>query len=114
MTSFRIRISAAMFSSPLPHSADSCVPSAGSARRFAVLALLVLAALPMAACGKKGDPMPAPRTIPQAATDLKVRQRGLEVVVEFAYPKATVGDDVGAIAERHRQAVQGEEGEGGG
>ena len=61
-----------MFSSPLPHSADSCVPSAGSARRFAVLALLVLAALP------------------QAATDLKVRQRGLEVVVEFAYPKATV------------------------
>ena len=79
-----------MFSSPLPHSADSCVPSAGSARRFAVLALLVLAALPMAACGKKGDPMPAPRTIPQAATDLKVRQRGLEVVVEFAYPKATV------------------------
>ncbi len=41
------------------------------------------------ACGKKGDPMPAPRILPQAATDLKVRQRGLEVVAEFAYPKAT-------------------------
>lgn len=53
------------------------------------IALLCLV-LPLAACGKKGDPMPAPRTIPQATTDLKVRQRGLEVVVEFAYPKATV------------------------
>lgn len=61
--------------------------------RFPALAgaiVLVLAGLPLVACGKKGDPMPAPRTIPQAATDLKVRQRGLEVVAEFAYPKATV------------------------
>ncbi|MEO8277923.1 MAG: fibronectin type III domain-containing protein [Thermoanaerobaculia bacterium] len=57
-------------------------------RRSAAL----LAALPLllAGCGKKGDPMPAPRTIPQAATDLKVRQRGPELVLEFAYPKATV------------------------
>lgn len=52
--------------------------------------LLGALTLPVLACGKKGDPMPAPRTIPQAATDLKVRQRGLEVVAEFAYPKATV------------------------
>ncbi len=56
------------------------------------LGALLLGALflPVLACGKKGDPMPAPRTIPQAASDLKVRQRGLEVVAEFAYPKSTV------------------------
>ncbi len=81
-----------MFSSPT-------VPSAAhrlGALRFPVLhgvpavGLLALLALPLVACGKKGDPMPAPRTIPQAATDLKVRQRGLEVVAEFGYPKSTV------------------------
>ncbi len=61
--------------------------------RFTALALpvsLVALGVPSLGCGKKGDPMPAPRTIPQAATDLKVRQRGLEVVAEFAYPKSTV------------------------
>jgi hypothetical protein len=73
-------------------SSPSLRPVAPTARlwRFAPLALVSLLLLPLAACGKKGDPMPAPRTIPQAATDLKVRQRGLEVVVEFGYPKATV------------------------
>ena len=70
--------------------------SSPATRRFRALpgallsAALVATLLPLAACGKKGDPMPAPRTIPQAATDLKVRQRGLEVVAEFGYPKATV------------------------
>ena len=70
--------------------------SSPAMRRFRALpgallsAALVATLLPLAACGKKGDPMPAPRTIPQAATDLKVRQRGLEVVAEFGYPKATV------------------------
>ncbi|MEO7794181.1 MAG: fibronectin type III domain-containing protein [Thermoanaerobaculia bacterium] len=64
----------------------------GARRRAGVSAVagLVLLALPLVGCGKKGDPMPAPRTIPAAATDLKVRQRGLEVVAEFGYPKATV------------------------
>ena len=60
------------------------------ARRTLAALFLGALTLPVVACGKKGDPMPAPRTIPQAATDLKVRQRGLEVVAEFAYPKATV------------------------
>ncbi|MEO8198495.1 MAG: hypothetical protein ABI689_17415 [Thermoanaerobaculia bacterium] len=76
--------------------------SCGRSRRFATtsggatvsgvfgVAVLALLALPIIACGKKGDPMPAPRTIPQAANDLKVRQRGLEVVAELGYPKATV------------------------
>ncbi len=65
-------------------------PSRRAAFSPRALALVVLVALMLAACGKKGDPMPAPRILPQAATDLKVRQRGLEVVVEFAYPKTTV------------------------
>lgn len=66
------------------------VASAAWRRRFAALSLLALLALPLVACGKKGDPMPAPRTIPLAASDLRVRQRGLEVVAEFGYPKSTV------------------------
>ena len=76
-----------MFSSPLPPAA---APRSSALAPFAGTLLLVVAALALAACGKKGDPMPAPRTIPQATTDLKVRQRGLEVVAEFGYPKATV------------------------
>lgn len=60
------------------------------ALRLVVLVVFAALVVPITACGKKGDPMPAPRILPQAATDLKVRQRGLEVVVEFAYPKATV------------------------
>lgn len=55
------------------------------------LALLFLLLAPLAgACGKKGDPTPPPRRIPQATTDLTIRQRGQEVALEFAYPKATV------------------------
>lgn len=56
---------------------------------LALLALAFACAL-AAGCGKKGDPMPAPRTIPQTISDLAVRQRGLEVVLEMAYPKTTV------------------------
>jgi len=75
-----------MFSSPPSRLAASCP---GALWRV-VLVVFVALVVPITACGKKGDPMPAPRILPQAATDLKVRQRGLEVVVELAYPKATV------------------------
>ncbi len=76
----------------------SCASLRGTPRFTAIalpvnligLAALVALGVSSLGCGKKGDPMPAPRTIPQAATDLKVRQRGLEVVAEFAYPKSTV------------------------
>ncbi len=61
-----------------------------SSRSLGLAALCLGALLPVLACGKKGDPMPAPRTIPKAATDLTIRQRGLEVVLEFAYPNSTV------------------------
>lgn len=57
-------------------------------RRSAALAVAAL--LVAAGCGKKGDPLPAPRTIPQAITDLTVRQRGFEVVLEMTHPKSTV------------------------
>lgn len=59
-------------------------------RRVALLAPGALLLLLSLACGKKGDPMPAPRTIPQAIGDLAVRQRGFEVVVEMTHPKSTV------------------------
>lgn len=54
------------------------------------LPLCVAAFVLLGACGKKGDPMPAPRTIPKTTADLSVRQRGFEVVLELTYPKSTV------------------------
>ncbi len=54
--------------------------------RLSVL-LLVLAAV---ACGKKGDPLPPLRYVPQAASDLEVKQQGSELVVRVAYPKVSV------------------------
>ncbi len=63
-------------------------------RAARALPLALLAPLPFAllaaGCGKKGDPMPPPRTIAQPVADLAVRQRGLEVVLEFTHPKATL------------------------
>ena len=54
------------------------------------LGLLLALAILLPACGKKGDPLPAPRTIPRTIDDLTVRQRGFEVVLEMSYPKTTV------------------------
>ncbi len=64
-----------------------CSRTLRRAARALPLALLVL--LPLG-CGKKGDPMPPPRTIAQPVADLAVRQRGLEVVLDFTHPKATL------------------------
>ena len=66
--------------------------SSETARRRACAARLLLALVavaPFAACGKKGDPLPPPRTVPARIADLAVRQRGLEVVLEMGYPKTT-------------------------
>jgi hypothetical protein len=66
--------------------------SAVPARSRATLALLLVAVigLPLAACGKKGDPLPPLRTTPAAATDLSVRQQGRLLFFDVAYPATTV------------------------
>ena len=58
-------------------------------RRAAAAALLVVTPLALAACGKKGDPVPPARAIPQTVTDLALRQRGDRVLLEFTHPKTT-------------------------
>lgn len=57
-------------------------------KRAACLALALLAGVPLA-CGKKGEPLPPLRYVPQAAADLAVRQVGTELIVRVAYPKTT-------------------------
>ena len=60
-------------------------------RRGRELAVAAVAAgcLLAAACGKKGNPLPPMRIIPNATTDLKVAQRGNQLVLRFAYPQTT-------------------------
>lgn len=53
-----------------------------------VAALLLLAAC--AACGKKGDPLPPLSRTPQPVTDLRLAQRGRELVYSFTTPRVTV------------------------
>jgi predicted small lipoprotein YifL len=55
--------------------------------RYLALALAALAVL--AACGKKGNPLPPARVIPNPTTDLAVAQRGNQLVLRFAYPQTT-------------------------
>jgi|CXWL01.1.fsa_nt_gi hypothetical protein len=50
---------------------------------------LLLAALTLPACGKKGDPLPPERLVPATTTHLTVAQRGREIVIAFPYPNAT-------------------------
>jgi len=54
-------------------------------------AALAAACLLATGCGKKGNPLPPLRIIPNAATDLKVAQRGNQVVLRFGYPQTTTG-----------------------
>lgn len=60
--------------------------------RTALLGCLALSLfLSSAGCGKKGDPLPPLRFVPAAAQDLSVRQEGGLILLELAYPRATVG-----------------------
>ncbi|HEX6158609.1 MAG TPA: hypothetical protein VF111_00490 [Thermoanaerobaculia bacterium] len=52
-------------------------------RRLVVAALLVLA------CGKRGDPRPPVPVIPQATSDLVVTQRASNVILSWSYPSIT-------------------------
>jgi len=53
--------------------------------------LAVVAAGP--GCGKRGDPLPPVDRTPQPVTDLSLAQRGDQVEVHFAAPRATVEGD---------------------
>jgi hypothetical protein len=53
------------------------------------LALAGAAALGLAGCGKKGDPEPPLRSVPQTTDRLTVMQRHLDLVLELPYPKTT-------------------------
>ncbi|MCP4660363.1 MAG: fibronectin type III domain-containing protein [bacterium] len=64
----------------------------------ASLALLTGGFLALAGCGKKGDPLPPLRNIPQRTDDLKIRQQGRLILLDMAYPATTVsGMALGAI-----------------
>jgi predicted small lipoprotein YifL len=54
-------------------------------RLFALLA--VLAAL--SGCGKQGRPQPPLRAVPATTQDLKARQQGTRILLDFTYPKTT-------------------------
>ena len=56
--------------------------------RLAVAALLLLT---VQACGRKGDPQPPPQKHPARTTDLRVEQRGQELILSMSYPTMTVG-----------------------
>lgn len=50
---------------------------------------LVAAALALAGCGKKGDPLPPIRYMPARTTELLAIQRGDALLISFPYPKTT-------------------------
>ncbi len=51
--------------------------------------LVVLLAVAVLACGKRGDPYPPVPVIPKATTDLLVAQRGTKVLLSWSYPSLT-------------------------
>jgi hypothetical protein len=59
------------------------------ARTCFIGSLVLVAAAVVAACGKKGDPTPPPRSIPAAIGDLRVRQTGNQLALTMSYPAVT-------------------------
>lgn len=51
--------------------------------------VVVLLAVAVLACGKRGDPFPPVPVIPKATTDLLVAQRGPKVLLSWSYPSLT-------------------------
>lgn len=62
----------------------------GYKRWWSLIALLALAIVSIQ-CGKKGPPKPPPSKIPSPINDLKVQQRGMELVLRMGYPTTTIG-----------------------
>ena len=56
-----------------------------------LLTLDLAVVLILSACGKKGPPLPPLRSVPATTSDLSVRQRGNQLLLEFTYPTATPG-----------------------
>ncbi|MFL6292720.1 MAG: fibronectin type III domain-containing protein [Thermoanaerobaculia bacterium] len=66
--------------------------SSRSGRRipFGVVCLfLVACGLFLVACGNQGDPAPPLRSVPAPTSDLKVRQQGNRLLLDFAFPQTT-------------------------
>src|SRR3954454_18262944 len=51
--------------------------------------VVVLLAVVVLACGKRGHPFPPVPVIPKATTDLLVAQRGPKVLLSWSYPSMT-------------------------
>lgn len=54
-------------------------------------AVLAIALALTAGCGKKGDPTPPVRAIPAPVKDLALHQQGEDLILQFEYPKMTIG-----------------------
>jgi hypothetical protein len=65
-----------------------------------LLAAAVLLVLPLAACGKQGDPEPPLRHVPTATQGLVVSQRGHELLLRLPYPTTTTAGQALAGLER--------------
>jgi hypothetical protein len=66
--------------------------------RRSLVALALLGLLPLAGCGKKGDPAPPILRVPAPTKDLSVVQRGDRLLVELGYPQTTaVGTPLGGL-----------------
>ncbi|MEM7350145.1 MAG: hypothetical protein AAF657_05010 [Acidobacteriota bacterium] len=59
-------------------------------RSLALLAAISVL-LPLAGCGKKGDPLPPLSQVPLTTKDLKVRQQGRLILLDMSYPNVTMG-----------------------
>jgi hypothetical protein len=57
--------------------------------RAGATCLVAALAVAAAGCGKKGNPLPPMRFVPNATTDLAVSQRGNQIVLRFGYPQTT-------------------------
>lgn len=89
-----------MFSEGIPAKGGHTGPSVhrDTGRGLRVALLLVLVALPLTACGKKGVPLPPIRVIPIQINDLSLRQQGSLMMLDMAYPTTTVaGTALGGI-----------------
>ncbi|MEM8961142.1 MAG: fibronectin type III domain-containing protein [Acidobacteriota bacterium] len=59
-------------------------------RHGQTLLAIGLLLLPLvAACGKKGPPLPPLRNVPKAVTDLSIQQQGSIILLDLAYPSTT-------------------------